>query len=176
MQVTDHCISIQLTTQSLWKLPAIVWPIVSTIATFSLILPCLHAYWLADSTHIIDHFLIKFFWLVCDPYAFLWWIGPIFGLSKVSLQRFWHLLNICKWIQHRSLWLDVTFAPLVPGLQPFTWLGASNVCTSFRCLYTLCYKFHVSHTTLQAMKIMLLCGFHLHSRYSIGISIYYFII
>ena len=67
-------------------------------------------------------------------------LDQYFGLSKVSLQRFWHLLNICKWIHHRSLWLDVTFAPLVPGLQPFTWLGASNVCTSFRRLYTLCYK------------------------------------
>ena len=43
--------------------------------------------------------------------------------------------------------------------------------------YTLCVINSIYfHTTLQAMKIMLICGFHLHSRYSIGISIYYFII
>ena len=99
-----------------------------------------------------------------------------FGLLKVSLQRLWHLLTICLWIQLRSLWLDVTFAPLVPVFWDITWLGASNVCTSFRCLYTLCYKIPYISTTLQAMKIMLLCGIHLHSRYSIGIYIYYFII
>ena len=75
---------------------------------------------------LFNQILLTCVWSLCIPMVEL---DQYFGLSKVSLQRFWHLLNICKWIHHRSLWLDVTFAPLVPGLQPFTWLGASNVCT-----------------------------------------------
>ena len=146
----------------------------SSIQLDSTLFACILISWLNPYYgSLFNQILSTCVWSLCIPMVEL---DQYFGLSKVSLQRFWHLLNICKWIHHRSLWLDVTFTPLVPGLQPFTWLGASNVCTSFRHLYTLCYKFHVFHTTLQAMKIMLLCGFHLHSRYSIGISIYYFII
>ena len=102
-------------------------------------------------------------------------IEPIFWAIESFPPKLWHLLNICKWIQHRSFWLDVTFTPLVPGLQPFTWLGASNVCTSFRCLYTLCYKFHIFSYNITSNEDNAYMCFHLHSRYSMRISIYYFI-
>ena len=40
----------------------------------------------------------------------------------------------------------------------------------FRCLYTLCVKIYNISMIIQSLKIMLLCGFHWHSRYSIWIS------
>ena len=40
----------------------------------------------------------------------------------------------------------------------------------FRCPYTLCVKICNISMTIQSLKIMLLCGFHWYSRYSIWIS------
>ena len=40
----------------------------------------------------------------------------------------------------------------------------------FRCPYTLCVKIYNVSMIIQSLKIMLLCGFHWHSRYSIWIS------
>ena len=40
----------------------------------------------------------------------------------------------------------------------------------FRCLYILCVKIYSISMVIQSLKIMLLCGFHWHSRYSIWIS------
>ena len=40
----------------------------------------------------------------------------------------------------------------------------------FRCPYTLCVKIYSISKIIQSLKIMLLCGFHWHSRYSIWIS------
>ena len=40
----------------------------------------------------------------------------------------------------------------------------------FRCPYTLCVKIYNISMVIQSLKIMLLCGFHWHSRYSIWIS------
>ena len=40
----------------------------------------------------------------------------------------------------------------------------------FRCPYTLCVKIYNISMIIQSLKIMLLCGFHWHSMYSIWIS------
>ena len=61
-------------------------------------------------------------------------------------------------------------APFIPGFWAFSLLCAGNVCTPMRCSYTFYAKLKVIWTSYHIQKIMLLCGFDWHSRYSIGIS------
>ena len=60
--------------------------------------------------------------------------------------------------------------PLIPWFWAFSWLCASNVCTPFRHSYAFDAKIYNICLYQYHRKIMLLCGFHWHCRYSIWIS------
>ena len=70
--------------------------------------------------------------------------------------------DLSDWIAYHT--------PLIPWFWVFSWLGASNVCTPFRHSYAFYAKIYNIYSSQYHRKIMLLCGFHWHSRYSIWIS------
>ena len=68
-------------------------------------------------------------------------------------------------------WLAVPGTPLSPGQWDIHSVTVLAMCVHhFRCPYTLCVKIYNISMIIQSLKIMLLCGFHWHSRYSIWIS------
>ena len=88
----------------------------------------------------------------------------------VHFQIFWHWLILWKWMFTPDLsdWMAY-HTPLIPWFWTFSWLCASNVCTPFRQPYAFHAKIYVFiNPALQ--RIMPICGFHWHSRYSIWIS------
>ena len=98
-----------------------------------------------------------------------------FGLSICSFLKIWHWLNICKWIHVSSPQISLIGCPIVPPW--FCGSGhsvdsASNVCTPFRHSYAFHAKIYNICSYQYDRKIMLLCGFHWNSRYSIWISIF----
>ena len=88
---------------------------------------------------------------------------PFIGLFL----KIWHWLNICKTVHPQISLIGCSIVPpLIPWFWTFSWLCASNVCTPFRhsC------AFYAKICNICSLKIMLLCGFHWHSRYSNWIS------
>ena len=61
-------------------------------------------------------------------------------------------------------------SPWVLGSGPSFCTVLAMCAHHFRCPYTLCVKIYNISMIIQSLKIMLLCGFHRHSRYSIWIS------
>ena len=177
MQITDHCISIQLTIWTQYLLPTVVWSIVATMASFSLIPPlsaCILMNWL--NPHYGSLFSLILSTCMWSLYIPMVELNQYFGLSKVSLQSSdtcWTYAN--EFNTDLPDWMSLSL-PLFQDFSPSLDLVLA-MCAHHLGAYTLCVinSMHF-HTTLQAMKIMLICGFHLHYRYSIGIYIYYFII
>ena len=60
--------------------------------------------------------------------------------------------------------------PWVLGSGPSFCTVLAMCACHFRPPYTLCVKIYNISMVIQSLKIMLLCGFHWHSRYSIWIS------
>ena len=104
VQVTDHCIS----------MPSVVYSQMCLIG-FS---------------QYMDHIFKGSCRLVVPPNVFLWWnwtnnLGNR-KFPSIASDTCW---NICKWIQHRSLWLDAPSTPLAPGVWAIILYCAGNVCT-----------------------------------------------
>ena len=90
----------------------------------------------------------------------------VFWVAHFQIE--WHWLSLCKsmFTPDLSDWMAYC-APLIPWFWTFSWLCASNVCTPFRRSYAFYAKIYLFIPAL--LRIMPVCGFHWHSRYSIWI-------
>ena len=90
--------------------------------------------------------------------------------SVAHFQIFWHWLILCKWMFTPDLsdWM-VYSTPLIPGS------GHSVDSVLAMCAHPLGIHMHFMPKSIHLIKpalqrIMPICGFHWHSRYSIWIS------
>ena len=116
----------------------------------------------------MDHFLIKFFRLVCDLCTFLWWNWT----NKLGNWKFPSIASDTCWTYANEFNTDLSDW-MLPA--PLLLLGSGpSFCTVlamcahlFRHPYTLCVQISNISMWNNSMKIMLICGLHWHSRYSI---------
>ena len=119
-------------------------------------------------------FYSLFFWLVDIFHRLLYidcvkiWSFELLIFEDMTLVEFMQM-NSCQFTPDFSDWIAYC-APLIPWFWTFSCLCASNVCTPFRYSYAFYAKIYNICWYQYHRKIMLLCGFHWHSRYSIWIS------
>ena len=137
--------------------------------------------------------------LVCTIVYYAWDLHRCWSVSNAFLSLFYQLVDISyrslcmnlveTWSFELLIFKNMTLVkhmqnssppdlsdwmpyctPLIPWFWTFSWLCASNVCTPFWRSYEFYAKIYNICSSQYDMKIMLLCGFHWHSRYSIWIS------
>ena len=96
-------------------------------------------------------------WLLCNNLSKIWSF-KLFNSTGV---------NTC-WTYANEFMSRVP--PRVLGSGPSFCTVLAMCAHHFRCPYTLCVKIYNISMIIQSLKIILLCGFHWHSRYSIWIS------
>ena len=119
---------------------------------------------LNDITQYMDHILSD----SVDLYTFSHW-SLWRNLFKIwSFELFISTGDDTCWTYANEFMSQVP--PWVLGSGPSFCTVLAMCSHHFRCPYTLCVKIYSISMIIQSLKIMLLCGFHWHSRYSIWIS------
>ena len=116
----------------------------------------------------MDYIFKGFCQLVGPPNAFLWWNWT----NILGNQKFPSIASDTCWTYANEFNTDLSDWMLS---VPLLLLGSgSSFCTVlamcahlFRCPYTLCVQIYNISMWYNSMKIMLICGLHWHSRYSI---------
>ena len=119
-------------------------------------------------SHYVDHFLKGFCQLVGPTNVFLWWNWT----NILGNQKFPSIASDTCWTYANEFNTDLSDW-MLPA--PLLLLGSGpSFCTVlamcahlFRCPYTLCVQICNISMWYNSMKIMLICGLHWHSRYSI---------
>ena len=116
----------------------------------------------------MDHIFKGFCRLVVPPNAFLWWNWT----NNLGNRKFPSIASDTCWTYANEFNTDLSDWMLP---VPLLLLGSGpSFCTVlamcahlFRCPYTLCVQIYNISMWNNSMKIMLICGLHWHSRYSI---------
>ena len=123
---------------------------------------------LIDISHYMDHIFKGSCRLVVPPNAFLWWNWT----NNLGNRKFPSIASDTCWTYANEFNTDLSDW-MIP--VPFLLLGSGPAfCTVlamcahlFRRPYTLCVQIYNISMWNNSMKIMLICGLHWHSRYSI---------
>ena len=140
--------------------------IVSTIVSHSALIQCFVC--LIDISHYVDHFLKGFCRLVGPTNVFLWWNWT----NNLGNRKFPSIASDTCWTYANEFNTDLSDW-MLPA--PLLLLGSGqSFCTVlamcahlFRHPYTLCVQISNISMWTTLMKMMLICGLHWHSRYSI---------
>ena len=116
----------------------------------------------------MDHFLKGFCWLVGPPNVFLWWNWT----NNLGFRKFPSIASDTCWTYANEFNTDLSYwmlpvPSLLLGSGPSFYTVLAMCAHLFRCPYTLCVQIYNISMLNKLMKIMLICGLHWHSRYSI---------